>query len=389
MSHQDWGTPELRARRDTTTEFVRPEVLSHQDQWERECALPRALSRTAGELGLLGVAFPESAGDAGGSMREAVTIVEALHEAGAATGIQGSLFTSGISCLHIVASGDRAQIHRWVLPALSGEFIGSLAITEPGGGSDACGLRTAARREGGDYVVNGAKTFITSGTWADFVVTAVRTGGDDQPGARGISLLVVERGIPGFEASRKLEKLGWRCSDTAELTFQGMRVPASNLVGAENLGFVLIGGAFLSGRIAMAAQAYSQAQRCLDLAAHWCRDRTTFGAPLISRPSVQDTLTEMARRVDVARTDTRSVADRSLEGETVADLVAEVSFAKNTANGTGEWVVHQGVQLFGGMGYMAESEVERQYRDMRIIGTGGGTVEILRQLAARSLGLTS
>ena len=385
MSHQDWGAPELRALRDTTTEFMAPEVLSYQDQWERECALPRALSCTPSELGLLGVAFLESAGGAGGSMREAVTIVEALHEAGAATGIQGSLFTSGISCPQFVAPGDRAQIDRWVLPALPGELIGSLTVTEPGGGSDVGGLPTTARREGGDYVVNGAKRFITSGTRADLVVRAVPTVGGDQPGARGISLLVVERGMPGAEVSCKLEKMGWRCSDTAELTFQSARVPSSNLVGEENLGVALIGGGFLSERIAMAAQAYSQGQRRLDLAAQWCRDRTTFGAPLICRPSAQDTPTEMARRVDVARTYTRSVADRSLE----ADLVAEVCFAKNTATETGQWVAHQAVRLFGGMGYKAESNVEQQYRDMRIMGIGGGTVEILRQLAARSLGLTS
>ena len=219
---------------------------------------------------------------------------------------------------------------------------------------------------------------------ADFVVTAVRTGG---PGAGGVSLLVVEKGTPGFEVSRKLEKMGWRSSDTAELSFADVRVPVANLVGAENSGFLQIAGGFVSERIGLAAQAYASAQRCLDLTVEWCRDRETFGRPLISRQTVQNTLTEMARRIDVARVYTRDVVERQLAGET--NLITEVCFAKNTAVEAGEWVADQAVQLFGGMGYMGESEVERQYRDMRILGIGGGTTEILTGLAAKTLGYQS
>jgi acyl-CoA dehydrogenase len=389
MSHRDWHTDELVALRRSVTEFARREVLPHQDEWERDGQLPRELSRKAGALGLLGVQFPESAGGGGGGSRELVTVTEALMETGAAGGVYPGLFTTGIACPHIIASGDQTLIDRYVAPALAGELIGALGITEPGAGSDVGGLRTTAVRDGDHYVVNGAKTFITSGVRADFVTTAVRTGGPERPGASGISLLVIDRDTPGFEVSRKLDKLGWLCSDTAELTFTDVRVPVSNLVGPEHGGFALIGGAFLTERIAMAAQAYSQAQRCLDLTLQWCRDRETFGKPLISRQSVQDTLSEMARRIDVARTYTRWVVDRSVEGESVTDLIAQVCFAKNTATEAGEWVAHQAVQLFGGMGYMAESEVSRQYRDMRIIGIGGGTVEIMRQLAARRLGYVS
>jgi acyl-CoA dehydrogenase len=389
MSHRDWNTPELAALRATTTEFVRREVIPHQDEWERVGELPRQLSRTAGKLGLLGVGFPESAGGGGAGQREVVTVIEALHEAGASGGVNASLFTAGIACPHIVAAGDRAQIDRWVRPALAGEAIGALAITEPGGGSDVGALRTTATRDGGEFVVNGSKTFITSGCRADFVTTAVRTGGPGLPGARGISLLVLERGMAGFEVSRKLDKMGWRSSDTAELSFTDVRVPAGHLVGPENAGFALIGRAFLSERIALAAQAYAQAQRCLDLAAEWCRHRVTFGQPLIARQGVQETLARMAARIDVARTYTRAIVDRFEDGEPVDALVPQVCFAKNTATEAGEWVAHQAVQLFGGLGYMAESEVERQYRDMRILGIGGGTVEILYQLAGRRLGLTS
>ncbi len=386
MSHRDWQTDELRALRRTVTEFARNEILPYHDDWERDGEIPRELSKKAAALGLLGLQFPESAGGGGGTMRDMVVVTEALMESGAAAGVYPALFTTGIACPHIVGSGNADLITRYVAPALAGELIGALAITEPGGGSDVGHLRTTAVREGDHYVVNGAKTFITSGVRADFVTTAVRTGGDDLPGASGISLIVIDRSTPGFEVSRKLDKMGWRCSDTAELSFTDARVPVENLIGFENSGFIHIAGAFLGERIAMAAQAYSQAQRCLDLSLQWCRDRETFGRPLISRQSVQDTLAEMARHIDVARTYTRSVVDRHLAGEDVMDLVAEVAFAKNTATEAGEWVAHQAVQLFGGLGFMEESEVSRQYRDMRIIGIGGGTVEIMRQLAARRLG---
>jgi acyl-CoA dehydrogenase len=187
--------------------------------------------------------------------------------------------------------------------------------------------------------------------------------------------------------SRKLDKMGWRSSDTAELSYVDAAVPVANLVGAENTGFAQIAQAFVSERIALAAQAYSSAQRCLDITVQWCRDRETFGRPLISRQSVQNTLAEMARRIDVARVYAHHVVERQLAGET--NLIAEVCFAKNTAVEAGEWVANQGVQLFGGMGYMAESEIERQYRDMRILGIGGGTTEILTSLAAKLLGFQS
>lgn len=379
-----WTTPERLALRETVRGFVDQEVLPYLGDWEREGQIPRELHRKAGALGLLGAGAPESAGGEGGDAVDAIVICEEMHQAGASGGLFASLFTCGISVPHLIAAGDREQIDKWVRPTLRGEMIGSLAITEPGGGSDVGHLRTTAVRDGDHYIVNGSKTFITSGVRADFVVTAVRTGG---PGAGGVSLLVVERDTPGFEVSRRLEKMGWRASDTAELSFVDARVPAANLVGAENTGFQQIAQAFVSERVALAAQAYSSAQRCLDLTLQWCRDRETFGRPLITRQAVQNTVTEMARKIDVARVYTRSVVERHQAGD--GDLIAEVCFAKNTAVEAGEWVANQAVQLFGGLGYMQESEVERQYRDMRILGIGGGTTEILTGLAAKRLGYQS
>jgi len=383
-----WTTPERDQLRKTVRSFAEREILPHVDEWERLGELPRELHRRAGEAGLLGAGFPEAVGGGGGDGADAVIICEELHEAGVPGGVFASLFTCGIAVPHMIASGDQRLIEEFVRPTLRGEKIGALAITEPGGGSDVGHLRTTAVRDGDHYVVNGAKTYITSGVRADYVVTAVRTGG---PGAAGVSLLVVEKDgpgcSPGLQVTRKLDKMGWRSSDTAELSYTDARVPAANLVGAENSGFAQIAAAFVAERIGLAAQAYSSAQRCLDLTVQWCGDRETFGRPLISRQAVQNTLAEMARRIDVARVYAHNVVERQLAGET--NLIAQVCFAKNTAVEAGEWVAHQAVQLFGGMGYMAESEVERQYRDMRILGIGGGTTEILTSLAAKTLGYQS
>ncbi len=381
MTTSIWHASERDDLRNTVRAFAEREILPYARDWERAGEIPRELHTKAGAAGLLGAGHPESVGGGGGDAADAVIICEELHHAGVPGGTFASLFTCGIAVPHMIASGDRRLIDRYVCPTLRGELIGALAITEPGGGSDVGHLRTTASRDGDDYLVTGAKTYITSGVRADYVVTAVRTGG---PGAAGVSLLVVDKNSPGFEVTRKLDKMGWRSSDTAELSYTEVRVPAANLIGAENTGFAQIAAAFVSERVGLAVQAYAGAQRCLDLTVQWCRDRETFGRPLISRQAVRHTLTEMARRIDVARVYTHRVVERQLAGE--MNLITEVCFAKNTAVEAGEWVANQAVQLFGGMGYMAESEVERQYRDMRILGIGGGTTEILSALAAKNLG---
>ncbi|TDD48728.1 acyl-CoA dehydrogenase [Kribbella antibiotica] len=374
---------EQLALRASVRKFMVAEVLPHLDQWERDGELPRELHKKAGALGLLGVAFPEEVGGGGGSLRDMLAVVEEMHYAGGSGGLIASLLTCGIAVPHIVAAGNQEQIDRWVRPTLDGELIGSLAITEPDGGSDVASLRTTARRDGDFFVVNGAKTYITSGARADFVTTAVRTDG---PGAHGISLLVIEKGTPGFEVSRKLEKLGWLCSDTAELSFTDVRVPVGNLVGAPGSGFVQLAVNFVAERLTLAVQAYAGAQRALDLTVEWCRNRETFGRPLISRQVVQHTLTEMTRRIDVARVYVQSIAERAERGE---EVFAEVCFAKNTAVEAGQWVCDQALQLHGGFGYMREAEVERQYRDQKVLAIGGGTTEIMTGLAAKRLGFTA
>ena len=245
------------------------------------------------------------------------------------------------------------------------------------------GIRTTAVREGDHYVVNGAKTFITSGVRADFVTTAVRTGG---PGHAGVSLLVVEAGTPGFTVDRSLRKMGWHCSDTAELSYVDVRVPVANLVGFEGTGFVQIAEQFVVERIGLAVHAYGIAARSLDLTAAYCRERETFGKPLIDNQVVRHKLVEMRRQVEVARTYAREVARRHVEGENV---IAEACLAKQTACDTATYVCDQAVQLHGGAGYMHGTEVERHYRDARILPIGGGATEVLTDLAARLLGYAS
>ncbi len=369
--------------RDLGTEFVRREVAPHLQDWEDACSIPRELHRAAGKQGLLGVAFPEEVGGSGGTLMDSVDLQEAMFAAGASSGLMAGLFTSGIALPHIASSGDADLIDRFVRPTIAGETIGSLAITEPGGGSDVAGIRTTAVREGDHYVVNGAKTFITSGVRADFVTTAVRTGG---PGHAGVSLLVVEAGTPGFTVDRSLRKMGWHCSDTAELSYVDVQVPATNLVGEENSGFYQIAEQFVVERIALAVHAYGIAARSLELTTAYCRERETFGRPLISNQVVQHKLVEMRRQVEVARTYSREVARRHVAGENV---IAEACLAKQTACDAATHVCDQAVQLHGGTGYMHGTEVERHYRDARILPIGGGATEVLTDLAARLMGYAS
>ena len=367
--------------RESVRAFAEREIVPYLEDWERAGEVPRELHRKAAEAGLLAVDFPEEAGGGGGDFLHSLVVTEGLIQNGASSGLCAALFTHGIALPHIVAAGDPRQIDRFVRPTLAGETIAALAVTEPGAGSDVAAIRTSARRDGDTYVVNGSKTYITSGVRADFVTTAVRTGG---PGHGGISLLVLEKEMPGFRVSRRLEKMGWLCSDTAELSFTDVRVPSGNLVGDEGGGFVQLMRHFASERLGMAVQAYATAQRCLDLSVEWTKAREAFGRPLAQSQVVRHRLAEMATRTDVAREYVRSVARRYVAGE---DVPREAAMAKNAAVAACQWVVHQAVQLHGGLGYMRGVEVERHYRDARILAIGGGATEVLNDLIAARLGL--
>ena len=372
-----FDTAERRQLRELTRAFVTREVLPYLDGWERAGEVPRDLHLSAGRIGLLGVGFPEAVGGQGGDLLDTIVVTEELIQAGGSSGLVAALFTHGIAVPHIVANGDPGQIGRFVRPALRGTSIGSLAVTEPDGGSDVAAIRTTATRDGDGYVVNGSKTYITSGARADFVTTAVRTGDS-------LSLLVVEKERDGFTVTRRLEKMGWHCSDTAELSYVDVRVPVGNLIGPQGSGFAQLMRHFATERLSLAVQAYATAQRCLDLTLAWVRDRHTFGRPLAGRQLVRHRLAEMARHIDTARTYVRHTAQRVATGER---LVTEVAMAKNTAVLACDHVVDQAVQLHGGLGYLRDAEVERHYRDARILGIGGGTTEIMNEIIAKQLGV--
>ncbi|MEV4710425.1 acyl-CoA dehydrogenase family protein [Micromonospora sp. NPDC049374] len=398
-------TPERRQLRELTRAFVTREVLPHLADWERAGEVPRELHATAAKTGLLGIGFPEAVGGSGGDLLDSIIVTEEIIRSGGSSGLVAALFTHGIALPHMVAAagarsggklprppGDTVEsvdptgreydlIDRYVRPTLAGSMIGALAITEPDTGSDVAGIRTHARLDGDHYVVNGAKTYITSGVRADFVTTAVCTG---VPGSGALSLLVIDKGTPGFTVGRRLEKLGWHCSDTAELSFVDVRVPVANRIGEEDTGFLAIMQQFAAERLSLATQAYAIAQRCVELATTWCRDRSTFGRPLASRQLVRHRLAEMHTRAEAARAYVHQVAARVAAGEPV---VTEVAMAKNVAVEAADRVVDQALQLHGGFGYLRDAEVERHYRDARILGIGGGTTEIMNEIIAKGIGL--
>lgn len=379
-----WNTPERLALREAVTRFTEREIAPHLPQWEDDGELPRSLSKAAADAGILGVGFPEEVGGQGGNAIDTAIVTEAIIQAGGSAGVIASLFTHGIAVPHIIDSGNPDLIDRFVRPTLAGDLIGSLGVTEPDGGSDVANITTRAVRDGDHYVVNGAKTFITSAVRGDFVTTAVRTG---DPGFGGISLLVIEKGTPGFEVARPLRKMGWHCSDTAELSFTDARVPVANLVGEENGGFVLLMQQFVNERLGLALQGYATAQRALDLAVKYAQQRETFGKPLATRQVIRHKLVEMHRRTAAARTVTRAAIEKSLERSvTDPDVILDALMAKNTAVEAVEWVVNESVQIHGGAGYMRESEIDRHYRDARLIGIGGGATEVLTDLASKLLG---
>ncbi|MFZ0141157.1 MAG: acyl-CoA dehydrogenase family protein [Aeromicrobium sp.] len=379
-----FDTPERLALRESARRFTEREIAPHMAEWEDAGRLPRELHAAAAKAGLMGVSFPEEVGGQGGDIVDSAVVAEGVLDGGGSTGLLASLFTHGIAIPHIVQSGDADLIDRYVRPTLAGEMIGSLGITEPGAGSDVASLRTRAVRDGDHYVVNGAKTFITSGVRADFVTTAVRTGGD---GYGGISLLVIDKETPGFTVAPPLKKMGWLCSDTGELTFDDVRVPAENIVGEVDGGFVLVMQQFVNERLGLTAQAFATAQRALALAAQYAKERETFGQPLSSRQVIRHKLVDMHRRTAAARAYAAQAFQQAVDGSTTDPaVIADAVLAKRQAVDACEFVVHEAVQIFGGMGYMRESEVERHYRDARILGIGGGANEVLNDLAAKILG---
>jgi acyl-CoA dehydrogenase len=367
------------ALRDSCRRFAEAEIAPCAIEWEEAGEFPRELYKKAARAGILGVGFDEAVGGSGGGALHVVAAIEGLMRGGS-TGVAVGLGSLGIALPAIVQSGDAALIERYVRPVLQGEKIAALAITEPGAGSDVAGVRTRAVREGDVYVVRGAKLFITSGVRADVLTTLVRTG-DDPHG--GLTFLVIERGYPGVSVSRALRKTGWWASDTAELSFDDVRVPVSNRLGEEGAGFGSVVRNFQMERLALAAYGCATAQMALEAAESYVRTREAFGRVIGRFQVVRHKLADMATRTLAAQTLTYQVAARIDAGETP---MAEVSMAKNFAAETAVDVTYEAVQLHGGMGYMRETLVERLSRDARLLPIGGGTQEIMKEIIAKCRG---
>lgn len=373
-------TDEHRALREQVRRWAEREIKPHAHEWDEAEEFPRELYRRAAEVGVLGVGYPEEVGGAGGDATHMLVAAEEMIRAGHSVGTCVGLGSHAIALPPIVKHGTPEHRARFVEPVLRGEFVSALAITEPGGGSDVAALRTRAERDGDVYVVNGSKTFITSGSRADFVTVAVRTGGE---GNAGVSLLIIERDTPGFTVSKKLKKTGWWASDTAELAFDDCRVPAANLIGAENTGFLAIMMNFTQERLLIAGQCVAIAELALAEAAAYAKERRAFGRPIAGFQVIRHKLADMATKLAAARALTGELAVRHARGE---EDPSRAAMAKNAATDMCSEVVDQAVQIYGGYGYMRESVVERLYRDARLYPIGGGTREIMNEIICKTRG---
>lgn len=366
--------------REQARRFARTHIAPFARAWEEANEFPKELYRTFAEAGLLGASYPESYGGGGGDISYGLAVGEELVLEGKSVGTVVGLGSHGIAIPPILGFGSEAQRQRFIPPVVRGEQICALAITEPGGGSDVASLSTKATRDGDFYIVNGSKMFITSGCRADFVVAAVRTGG---PGHSGISLLIVEKGTPGFSVSKKLEKMGWWASDTAELAFENCRVPATNLIGEENSGFIPIMMNFAGERLMLASNCIAIAELAYRESIAYAKQRTAFGKPIMGFQVLRHKLADMASRIAASRALLSEAIIRQTRGEMIAGLAA---MTKNTATDMVTFVCNEAVQIHGGYGYMRETVVERLFRDARLYPIGGGTREIMNEIICKTEG---
>lgn len=374
---------EHAALRRQVARFAEAEIAPHAQAYEEAGEFPAALYRASAQAGILGVGFPVEYGGSGGDITHQIVAGEAMILHGRSVGTAVGLGSHVIALPPILHLGSEAQKQHYAPKILSGESISALAITEPDGGSDVAALRTRAVRQGDEYVVLGSKLYITSGYRADVVVTAVRTDPDLSKRHMGLSLLIIERGLPGFTPSRKLHKMGWWASDTAELSFSDCRVPVANRLGDEGSAFFAILRNFAAERLLLAAQCVAISQLAYDESVAFAKLRTTFGKPLARHQVIRHKLADMATQLAAARALVGECATRCQRGEVV---MSQLAMCKNAASDMCSFIVDQAVQIHGGLGYMRETLVERLYRDARLYPIGGGTREIMNEIIAQAEG---
>jgi len=374
---------EYEELRQTVSRFVTKEIAPHVEEWEAAREFPRELFGRCAELGFLGLKFPEELGGQGGTHLHDAIWVEELARSGGSGGVAAGLNAhTSIAMPPIFKFGTAEQKQRWLPAGIAGEKIGALGITEPGAGSDVASLTTTAKRHGDTYVVNGAKTFITNGVRADFLVCACKTS--EAGGHGGISFLVLEREMPGYEVSRKLEKMGWHSSDTGEISFSDVEVPAENLLGEENGGFKLIMANFAWERLLMAIGAVGAMQKLIETTVAYANDREAFGRPIGKFQAIRHHVAEMATKAEASRALTYNALRLFHEGQ---DCIQEVAMTKLLTQRTLVEIADQSLQIHGGYGYMREYGIERAVRDARLGPIGGGTDEIMKEIIGKTMGL--
>lgn len=362
--------------------FVANEITPYIDEWEEKGEFPREIFRRMGELGLLGLRYPVEVGGQGGDYFSVIVLAEELARCGAggfpmAVAVQTDMATPGI-----LQYGTQDQIERFLKPAIRGEKIAAIGITEPNHGSNAAGIETRAVRDGDEWVINGRKMFITNGPRADFINLVVRTS--DEPGYKGISLFLVELDRPGVSVSRKLNKVGMLSSDTAELIFDNVRVPHANLLGEEGKGFYQLMWQLQSERMIGAAGAIGLAQYAYELARDYAKQRRAFNRTINQFQVISHLLAEMATEIEAAKQLTYATAYRFARGEVP---VKEITMAKLVSAQVAHWVADRALQIFGGYGYMMEYPIERIWRDTRLNRIGAGTDEIMKEIIAKQLNI--
>lgn len=376
-----WFQPEHEMLRDQVRRFVEEEVKPQAGRWEEEGMVPRAVLRRMGDLGFFGIRY---SGDYGGSEMDELATVVLAEELGRSTyaGVAiTALVHTDMASVHLNNAGSAEQKAKWMPKVVAGEAIVAVAITEPDAGSDVKGIRTTARREGDNYVLNGAKMFITNGVHADLYCVAAKTDGNAKA-SRSVTMFLVEKGTPGLRVGRALDKHGWRSSDTAELVFEDCVVPASAILGEEGGGFYAIMRNFQNERLVLGAMAMGEAQAALDLTLDYVKARKAFGAPLYDKQAIRQRLAMLSAKVEAGRNLVYATAWRAGRGQ---DVVKEVSMIKAYCGELVNEVMYACVQFHGGFGFMRESSIERMARDARVQAIGGGATEVMLEEVAKRL----
>jgi alkylation response protein AidB-like acyl-CoA dehydrogenase len=373
--------PEHDELRSAVKAFVKKELLPHAEEWEKAEEFPKETFKRIGDLGFFGLKFAEEWGGSGPDFLADAVVTEEFAQCGSG-GVSACLGAQkDLSMLYVSNFGTDEQKRRWLAPAMSGEIVGALAVTEPDAGSDVANIKTRARKDGSDWVISGTKTFITNGAWADFVVVAAKTKPDS--GYEGITLFVVDADTPGFEA-RKLRMLGWRSGQTGELVFSDVRIPEANCLGGEGNGFKAIMQNFAWERLIMALGAVAGAQRVYEVAKDYALERKAFGRPIGKFQVWRHRFADIATRLEAARAMTYNALRLYAAGE---NPIREVSMAKLYATELAFHVADECVQIHGGYGYTTEFPAERALRDSRLGPIGGGTSEIMKEIIGKTYGL--